>query len=75
MKTDLLQQNIKSIINSDECLIQPSFPSYAIDVEATTILGDTGIWMHGDLGWYPEGKWGKSLHPHNHIASWKYLTR
>lgn len=54
-------------------IVRQSFPSYGLAVSATTIKGETGIWLHGDQGWYPEGKWGRNEFPHDHIAGWKSL--
>jgi hypothetical protein len=54
-------------------LVLKSFPSYGVAVSATTMDGETGIWSHGQYGWYPQGKWGIREHPHAYIAEWKSL--
>ena len=54
-------------------LVRRSFPAYGVDVEAATVNGETGVWSHGQYGWYPLGKWGIKEYPHTHIVSWKYL--
>ena len=53
--------------------VRQSFPAYGVAVLATTIKGETGIWLHGDHGWYPDGKWGHNEFPHDHIAEWKSI--
>jgi hypothetical protein len=54
-------------------LVRQSFPDYGVEVEATTIDGETGVWSHGQYGWYPQDKWGSREYPHAYIASWEYL--
>jgi len=56
-----------------DAFVRHSFPDYGVEVEATTIDGKTGVWSHGQYGWYPQGKWGTNEYPHDHIASWKSL--
>jgi hypothetical protein len=50
-----------------------SFPDYGKEVFAITVNGESGVWNHGQYGWYPQGKWGAMEFPHSHIASWKPL--
>ena len=54
-------------------LVRQSFPDYGVEVEATTIDGETGVWSHGQYGWCPKGMWGRSEYPHDHITLWKSL--
>jgi hypothetical protein len=50
-----------------------SFPDYGVEVTGLTIGGESGIWRHGDYGWYPQGQWGRMTFPHDHIISWMPL--
>jgi hypothetical protein len=50
-----------------------SFPDYGVEVIGITIAGESGIWRHGDYGWYPQGQWGRMTFPHDHIISWEPL--
>lgn len=54
---------------------QQSFPHYGIPVEAVTVDGETGIWIHGQYGWYPNEKWGMIEYCHDYIISWKYIPK
>jgi hypothetical protein len=49
------------------------YPDYGIRVKAVTQNGESGIWQHGQYGWYPDGKWGVDEYPHDHIVTWKPL--
>lgn len=60
-------------VAAQEQLVRQSFPDYGVNVWATTITGETGVWSHGQYGWYPDGMWGGSEYPHDHIATWKSL--
>jgi hypothetical protein len=51
-------------------MVQNPYPDYGLEVEATAIDGETGLWLHGQYGWYPSGQWGIMEFPHSHIASW-----
>ena len=69
----MAHQNLNEETDVTVAQERQSFPAYGVSVLATTTDGETGVWLHGDRGWYPEEKWGHNEFPHDHIVEWEAI--